>query len=572
MSILTFENYKPFKKIIFENKKEFLILVFLLFIEILVLTSAVVSSIPLVDFIIDPNLKNPNKFTLFILKFIEFLNLKPSLILFLTFFVLSNIIKSALSIAVYNEIIKIKNFIEIKYTKNFSKIFLESGIKFFENKDSGLLLNTSTKIIQNISEGFSQVALQFSFIFRLCIYMIIPILLDWKIFLTIFFLVLIFSFPFRYFNSFGNRWANYALKSNSKFLHSLSETFNAIKIVFGYNLQNFSLSRIIEPLKEYLSFQKKKITTEFFILNSIQPLMLVCVSFIFVFFYSDTNDLSKFAGIFWSLISAFPILSQLVKGDFSLASLQPSLEQYDSLCKEGISLSETNFLKNKTKKSLTKSIELKNVYFSHSQENLILENCNLKIYKNEFVLIIGKSGIGKSTLIDLLMGFHKPNRGEIFIDNENLDNLNIFSFRNLIGYVPQDPFLFNTTVKNNLLLSNSKASLHDIIDIIKVTNCEEFINKFKDGLDTIVGDKGSNMSGGQRQRLALARALIKNPEILIMDEPTNALDSYSSDLIYSTIRKLKKKMTIILISHQTLKKENFDKILFIENKKIKEIK
>ena len=570
MSILTFENYKPFKKIIFENKKKFLILVFLLFIEILVLTSAVVSSIPLVDFIIDPNLKNPNKFTLFILKFIKFLNLKPSLILFLTFFVLSNIVKSALSIAVYNEIIKIKNFIEIKYTKNFSKIFLESGIKFFEDKDSGLLLNTSTKIIQNISEGFSQVAHQFSFIFRLCIYMIIPILLDWKIFLTIFFLVLIFSFPFRYFNTYGNRWANSALKSNSKFLHSLSETFDAIKIVFGYNLQNFSLSRIIEPLKEYLSFQKKKITTEFFILNSIQPLMLVCVSFIFVFFYSDSNDLSKFAGIFWSLISAFPILSQLVKGDFSLASLKPSLEQYDRLCKEGISLSDTNFLKNKkTKKNLIKSIEFKNVYFSHSSENLILENCNFQIDKNEFVLLIGKSGVGKSTLIDLLMGFHKPNKGEIFIDNENLDNLNIFSFRNLIGYVPQDPFLFNTTVENNLLLSNSKASFDDIINIIKVTNCEEFINKFKDGLNTVVGDKGSNMSGGQRQRLALARALIKKPEILIMDEPTNSLDTHSSDLIYSTIKTLKQKMTIVLISHQSLKRDNFDKVFLIDDKKIK---
>lgn len=570
MSILTFENYKPFKKIIFENKKKFLILVSLLFIEILVLTSAVVTSIPLVDFIVDPNLKNPNKFTLYVLKFNELFDLKPSLKLFLIFFVCSNIIKSVLSIAVFHEIIKIKNFIQIKYTKNFAEIFLKSSGKFFSNKNSGLLLNTSTKIIQNISEGFSQIALQLSFIFRLCIYMIIPILLDWKIFLTTLFLILIFSFPFKYLNSYGKKWADFEIKNNNKFLHSLSETFNAIKIIFGYNLQKYSLLRIIDPLKEYLNFNKKKIATEFFILNSIQPLMLICASLILLFFYSNSNDLSKLAGIFWSLISAFPIVSQLVKGDFSLASLQPALKHYDKLCDEGISLDETNFSKNnKIKKNFREKIEFKNINFFYEPDNLILENCNFEINKNEFILLTGKSGIGKSTIIDLLLNFNNPTKGEILIDNENLKNLDLSSYRNLIGYVPQDPFLFNTSLKDNLLLSNNEANFDEINSVLKITNCKEFVEKFKYGIDTVMGEKGSNISGGQRQRLALARALIKNPEILIMDEPTNSLDPHSSDLIYSTIKGLKQKMTIVLISHQSLKRDNFDKVYLIDNKKVK---
>ena len=567
--IIKLENYRPFKTVIIENKKKFIILFFLLLVEILVLTSAVVSAIPLVDFIIDPQLNNPNKFTQIILNFIYLFNLNPNLILFLCIFVLSNIFKSILSIIVFNEIIKINNYIQTKYTKRLINIILKSNASFFDNKDSGLLLNTSTKIIQNISEGFSQIAHQLSYISRLGIYMVIPILLDWKIFLATIILIFIFSYPFRYLNSYGNRWAVSTIKSGNKLMHSLGETFSALKLIFGYNLQSFSLSRIIDPLKDYLNFQKKKVTTEFFILNSIQPLMLICASFIFIFFYKTTNDLSKLAGIFWSLISAFPILSQFVRGNFTIASLKPSLEQYDKLCNEGNLLKEKNFTNQKKKVNLNQKIVFKNVDFSYDASNLILEKCNLSINKNEFILLIGQSGIGKSTIIDLLMGFYKPDKGEILIDEEKLENLDIFSYRNLIGYVPQDPFLFNTSIKNNLLLSNNNASEEEINNIIDMSNCKEFVNKFKDGLNTIVGEKGSNLSGGQRQRIALARALIKNPEILIMDEPTNARDAHSSDLIFTTLKKLKNKMTIILISHQILKKENFDKIIIIENKKIK---
>ena len=298
--------------------------------------------------------------------------------------------------------------------------------------------------------------------------------------------------------------------------------------------------------------------------------MLICASLILLFFYSNSNDLSKLAGIFWSLISAFPIVSQLVKGDFSLASLQPALKHYDKLCDEGISLDETNFSKNnKIKKYFREKIEFKNINFFYEPDNLILENCNFEINKNDFILLTGKSGIGKSTIIDLLLSFNNPTKGEVLIDNENLKNLDLSSYRNLIGYVPQDPFLFNTSLKDNLLLSNNEANLDEINNVLKITNCKEFVEKFKYGIDTVMGEKGSNISGGQRQRLALARALIKNPEILIMDEPTNSLDPHSSDLIYSTIKGLKQKMTIVLISHQSLKRDNFDKVYLIDNKKVK---
>ena len=570
MSILSVKHYKPFRNLVIQNKKKFSLLVLLLSIEVVVITASVVSTIPLVDFILDPELISPNKLTSKILNYLTLLNLKASLALFLFIFIFSNVVKGLISLIVFDQITSIQNFVETKYTKNLLLKILHSNWKFFSNKDTGMMINTSTKIINDISTGFSQTALHLSLLFKLLIYTIIPILLDWKIFLTTVFFVIICSLPLKFLNSFADIWAKSAIKNNSIFFQNLSETFNAVKLVFGYNLQSFSTNRIVNPLKEYLKFQKKKIVAENFIITSIQPLMLICVSAIFVIFYNNTSDLSKLGAIFWSLVSSFPIISQIFRGNFNLLSLAPSISHYEKFYSEARALSTSNSNATCDKEiinSLKNKIEFNNINFYYTPENQILKNCSFKIDKNDFVLLVGESGSGKSTLIDILMGFQKPIEGGVFVDGKNLEKININSYRNIVGYVPQEPFLFNTSIIENIKLAKNNLQLEEIKDVLKITNCNEFISKFKYGLDTIVGEKGTNLSGGQRQRLALARALVRNPEILILDEPTNSLDAHSSNLIYSTLKNISKKMTIILISHQTLNDANFDKIFYLRNKK-----
>jgi ABC-type multidrug transport system fused ATPase/permease subunit len=174
----------------------------------------------------------------------------------------------------------------------------------------------------------------------------------------------------------------------------------------------------------------------------------------------------------------------------------------------------------------------------------------MTIKKGEMTAIVGESGSGKSTLIDLLIGFYEPDKGVIYVDKKPLQELDIYSFRRHIGYVPQDTILFNDTVKNNLLWSDEKATEKEIIEVCKLANADEFIVNLSDGYDTVVGERGARLSGGERQRIALARALLRRPELLILDEATSALDSRSELFIKSAIEHISNQTTIVVIAHR----------------------
>jgi ATP-binding cassette subfamily B (MDR/TAP) protein 1 len=176
------------------------------------------------------------------------------------------------------------------------------------------------------------------------------------------------------------------------------------------------------------------------------------------------------------------------------------------------------------------SISFKNVTFSYpnNSNKLIFKNLNLEIPANKTTAIIGKSGCGKSTLLNLIEKIYKPNSGEILLDNINIDDIDINSLRDKIGYVAQEPILFNDTIKNNIIFGRNLENEDELVDLaIKNAYAYNFIHKFPDKLNHIVGIKGGKISGGQKQRLAIARALYKQPEILILDEATSALDNKS---------------------------------------------
>jgi ABC-type multidrug transport system fused ATPase/permease subunit len=209
-------------------------------------------------------------------------------------------------------------------------------------------------------------------------------------------------------------------------------------------------------------------------------------------------------------------------------------------------------------------IEYKGVSFSYPGHNPVLNDINMTIKKGKMTAIIGESGSGKSTLIDLLIGFYEPDKGVILADKKPLQELDIYSFRRHIGYVPQDTILFNDTVKNNILWSNEKATEEEIIEACKLANADEFIMNLSDGYDTVVGERGVRLSGGERQRIALARALLRKPELLILDEATSALDSRSELLIKSAIENIAHKTTLVVIAHRLSTIVNADFIYVLQ--------
>lgn len=212
-------------------------------------------------------------------------------------------------------------------------------------------------------------------------------------------------------------------------------------------------------------------------------------------------------------------------------------------------------------------IELKDINFSY-EEKEILKNFNLKIGSRQKIAFIGRSGSGKTTIVKLISGFMRPNSGQILIDNQDLSEIALKSFYRHIGYLTQEPMVFDGTIKENLTYSLDEKELEKIDnqklnEVLKLAECD-----FVKDLNTEIGEKGIRLSGGERQRLAIAKLMLKNPEIIILDEPTSALDSFSEDAITRALDKLFQNKTVIIIAHRLQTVRKADKIYVIENGKI----
>tara|TARA_A100000164_G_C21864933_1_gene752046 strand:- start:643 stop:1428 length:786 start_codon:yes stop_codon:yes gene_type:complete len=235
------------------------------------------------------------------------------------------------------------------------------------------------------------------------------------------------------------------------------------------------------------------------------------------------------------------------------------------MCKD----EETNTLRFKEKtsnvklKSFSSSVKIVDLDFSYKDKK-ILKGINLEIPKGSFVGITGKSGCGKTTLVDLIMGLLKPQKGEIFIDDINLDKMDIFNLRNKFSYVGQDSLLLNLSIKENICLGDKNISIEKMKRSAALAHADEFIEELDDKYETIIGERGITLSGGQRQRLALANALYRDPEILILDEATSNLDTKSEKFIQEAIESLSGNITIIAIAHRLNTISNADNIIVMD--------
>ncbi|MBS1773581.1 MAG: ABC transporter ATP-binding protein [Bacteroidetes bacterium] len=219
--------------------------------------------------------------------------------------------------------------------------------------------------------------------------------------------------------------------------------------------------------------------------------------------------------------------------------------------------------------SFEKAIELKNVQFAYGNKT-ILNNINLTIEKGKTIALVGASGAGKSTLVDLIPRFHDVTSGEIIIDGVNIKDYKLFDLRKQMGVVSQDPILFNDTIYNNITLGTGGSTAEQVHEAAKIASAHHFIVQKKEGYETVVGDRGAKLSGGERQRVTIARAVLKNPPILILDEATSSLDTESERIVQDAINTLMKNRTCIVIAHRLSTVQHADEIIVMEKGSIVE--
>lgn len=401
----------------------------------------------------------------------------------------------------------------------------------------------------------------------------VMLLINWQVTIA---LSLIILFILGGIGVFGNRYSKFAGKKRLKFNQEMTaegeQFLNGIRQIKLFSLENTVLKSFSEKMDSL-----NKVHLRLGVYRELpMPVgeVLIILFFVFgliYFEYFKNGSAVAFLPTLVFLAASLQRLSQntavLISGGMWIKAFMPSINVISSIM--GNDLIQKEILSEGiTIKQLPGDIYFKNVEFSHSNSAPLFNNVTLSIPKNKITAIVGKSGSGKSTLVDLLCGLFKGYKGKIMIGDLELREINLSSWRKIIGFVSQDTFLFNISIRDNILMGNGNASESDVIKASMLANAHEFIEALPQGYNTILGDRGLKISGGQRQRITVARALVRTPDILIFDEATSSLDAESEGYIQKSMEEIKVNKTIIVIAHRLSTIKNADKIYVMEKGKV----
>ncbi len=546
---------KIFKEFIAEHPKLFWLLFLLLIVEGLVASGVVLTMIPFVDYMLDPELSKPSRMTLFVVAKFSSFGIRPSFWSFSLFFVSFNLLNGAIKTAIRYSILKIKYRILRTLFENTINTFFQARWGFFSEDSHGKILNTLNKELNIIGDTIGHIAMQFAQIVQLFIYLLIPFWLNASMTITALVLAILFGLPFLRLNRLSYTLGKSNTATANIMMGVLSETLQSARIILGFGRQKSAKSRYIKAFDEHMEVTIKSQTLMTAIPLFFSPLGILA-AVIALGLSMQNNPLSELVAVLWSLLSALPILAALLQTNISINNFIPSYDQLTLLRNRAIEYMEIKGAKEF--KKLSQEIELHNVCFSYPKRNTAINSLSLCIKKGSMTALVGESGSGKSTVTDLVLGLQVPSSGQVLIDNIPLSEYQQNSFRERVGYVPQEPILFHTSIRENLLWANKAVNEDELWTALKMSNAEKFVKQLPQGIDTVVGDRGVRLSGGQRQRIALARALVRNPELIILDEATSSLDTESELMIQSSIEKFTNHTTTLIIAHRlsTIKKAN----------------
>ncbi|WP_372919743.1 ABC transporter ATP-binding protein [Salegentibacter sp.] len=366
--------------------------------------------------------------------------------------------------------------------------------------------------------------------------------------------------------------SNKAQEENGYFLSVVEETLSSLKIIKGFNAEDkmqqrfqASTNRLNHILNKLINRQNlASPASEFLGIFVIVIILWFGGQMVLVEGSLDAATFIAFLGLAYNILTP---AKQISKASYSVKKGNAAAERILQVLETPSTITDKpNAV---VKEEFENNIKIDNINFRYEEEN-VLRNFNLQVYKGQTVALVGQSGSGKSTIANLITRFYDVNEGSISIDGIDIKDMTKKSLRDLMGLVTQDSILFNDTVRNNIALGKENASDEEIIDALKIANAWEFVKDLPKGLETNIGDSGNKLSGGQKQRLSIARAVLKNPPIMILDEATSALDTESEKLVQKALENMMKNRTSIVIAHRLSTIQNADKIVVMQKGEIVE--
>jgi subfamily B ATP-binding cassette protein MsbA len=364
-----------------------------------------------------------------------------------------------------------------------------------------------------------------------------------------------------------------AQKETGNFLSFIEETLTGLRIIKGFNAERVIAKKFTNSTQSFM----KLMTSVFHRQTLASPMseFLGSATIIAILWYGGSDVLNKTSSLDSSKFLGYILLFYTVLNPIKLITTTFYNIQKGEASAERIMtvLNTKNSIKDKPnaviKEGFTTKIEFKNISFKY-KKTYVLKDFSLTINKGETVALVGQSGSGKSTLANLITRFYDVNNGDVLIDGHNIKEVTKKSLRDLMGIVSQDSILFNDTIANNIKLGTQAATEGAILEAAKIANADEFIQNLPEKYETNIGDSGNTLSGGQKQRLSIARAVLKNPPIMILDEATSALDTESEQLVQTALEKMMQNRTSLVIAHRLSTIQKADKIIVMKKGEIVE--
>ena len=449
---------------------------------------------------------------------------------------------------------------------------VELPLAYFSEKRKGDMISRMTSDVLEIQHSFLS-------ILELIVREPLTILFTIIVMFSISFELTLFVFIFIPISGFIISKVGKSLKKNSDkaakeqgfFLSIIDETLGGLKVIKGFNSEKTFEKRFQDSTQRFFKLNNRILNRQ----NLSSPLSeflgIVTIAVLLIYGGKLVFEGKLLAGAFIAYIGmAYNILTpakaiskasySVKKGDAAAERVLEVLETENPITSKQGAVEKVDF---------NDKISVENITFSYDNEP-VLKDFSLSVAKGKTVALVGQSGSGKSTIANLLTRFYDVQNGHIKIDGIDIKDFNLQSLRGLMGLVTQDSILFNDTIKNNLLLGKQDATDAEIIDALKVANAYEFVKDLPDGIETNIGDSGNKLSGGQKQRISIARAVLKNPPIMILDEATSALDTESERLVQQALENMMQNRTSVVIAHRLSTIQNADTIVVMQKGEIVE--